>query len=149
MTRKAMLTDSGGAGKRRGGPGQEIVLRCIGQEPVMLTIRPDLVKFPAPGLAKGEDGAPGQVWLNGETVERFTPITWQPGDEVMLRVPGGGGFGDPRQREPERVRADVALGYVSLEAARAVYGVEIDTEPEAMRLEAIRRYVLNDSGVAG
>ena len=62
----------------------------------MLTIRPDLMKFPAPGLNGGGLGAPGDVILNGVKVTRFTPIAWQPGDEVILRVPGGAGFGDPQ-----------------------------------------------------
>jgi N-methylhydantoinase B/oxoprolinase/acetone carboxylase alpha subunit len=141
MTRKAMLVDSGGAGKRRGGPGQEIVLRHIGRGPVMLTIRPDLMKYPAPGLNGGADGAPGDVLFQGVKVERFTPIQWQPGEEVVLRVPGGAGFGDPKARERSRVEEDVTLGLVSLETARDVYGLDIQLDPEEMRLEAIRKSV--------
>lgn len=140
MTRKEMITDSGGPGRRRGGPGQVIILECIADDPVMLTIRPDLMKFPAPGLDGGRPGLRGDVHINGERVERFTPIQWNPGDDVVLQVPGGGGFGDPREREPKKVREDVYLGYVSLDAAREVYGVEIDADPEEIRLEAIRRY---------
>jgi N-methylhydantoinase B len=130
MLYKRLMPDSGGAGRRRGGLGQEIALRCTAHKPMMLTIRPDLMKFPALGLAEGQFGAPGEVLLNGHKVERFTPISWQPGDEIILRVPGGGGFGDPRQREPERVREDVRLGYVSLQAAREIYGLELEPERE-------------------
>lgn len=126
MLYKRLIPDSGGAGRRRGGLGQEIALRCTAQKPMMLTIRPDLMKFPALGLAGGDFGAPGEVLLNGRKVERFTPIAWQPGDEIVLRVPGGGGFGDPRRREPERVREDVRLGYVSLQAAQEIYGLELE-----------------------
>lgn len=144
MVRKAMLQDSGGPGRRRGGPGQEIVLRCIAEAPITLTIRPDLMKYPAPGLAGGGFGAPGEVWLNGQRVTRFTPIQWEPGAEVILRVPGGAGFGDPHTREPERVREDVALGYVSVESARAIYGLDLALDAEAMQIESIRRYVLRD-----
>jgi len=146
MTRKAMLQDSGGAGRRRGGPGQEIVLRCTAEKPVMLTIRPDLMKYPAPGLNEGGFGAPGDVILNGVTVTRFTPIAWQPGDEVILRVPGGAGFGDPRTREPARVHEDVVMGYVSLEAARTVYGLDMQVDPAEMRLAAIRHAVGAERG---
>jgi N-methylhydantoinase B len=141
MERKAMLTDSGGAGYRRGGPGQEIVIRCIAPAPVMLTIRPDLMKFPAPGLDGGDFGLAGNVTLNGVKVERFVPIAWKPGETVVLRVPGGGGYGDPKLRERDKVREDVALGYVSAQAAREQYGLEITESPEAIRLDAIRRYV--------
>lgn len=100
------------------------------------------MKYPAPGLEGGGEGSRGEVLLNGERLERFVPIPWHPGDEIVLRVPGGGGFGEPRQRERERVLDDVALGLVSLEAAREVYGLEAaEVDPEALRLEAIRRYL--------
>ncbi len=142
MLRKTLIEDSGGPGLRRGGPGQEIALRCTASKPVLLTVRPDLMKYPAPGLEGGGEGSRGEVLLNGERLERFVPIPWHPGDEIVLRVPGGGGFGEPRQRERERVLDDVALGLVSLEAAREVYGLEAaEVDPEALRLEAIRRYL--------
>jgi N-methylhydantoinase B len=140
MLRKQLIPDSGGPGRRRGGLGQEIALRCTARKPVLLTIRPDLMKFPAPGLEQGGAGARGEVLLNGERLERFVPIPWHPGDEIVLRVPGGGGFGPPRERERERVLEDVALGLVSIEAAREIYGLELDVDPEALRLEAVRRY---------
>ncbi|MCB0046547.1 MAG: hydantoinase B/oxoprolinase family protein [Caldilineaceae bacterium] len=143
MTRKAMLTDSGGAGKRRGGPGQEIALRHIGREPIMLTIRPDLMKYPAPGLHGGDAGALGDVFFEGVRLERFVPIQWQPGEEVVLRVPGGGGYGDPLERERADVQADVTSGLVSLEAARDIYGLDVRFDPEELQLEAIRACVEN------
>ena len=145
MVRKEMLQDSGGPGRRRGGPGQEIVLRCIAEKPVTLTIRPDLMKYPAPGLDGGGFGAAGAVWLNGEPVTRFIPIQWQPGEEVILRVPGGAGYGDPHAREPERVREDVALGYVSVAAARQIYGLDLALDTEAMQIESLRRYVRRET----
>ena len=145
MVRKEMLQDSGGPGRRRGGPGQEIVLRCIAEKPVTLTIRPDLMKYPAPGLDGGGFGAAGAVWLNGEPVTRFIPIQWQPGEEVILRVPGGAGYGDPQAREPERVREDVALGYVSVAAARQIYGLDLALDTEAMQIESLRRYVRRET----
>ena len=144
MLRKSMIPDSGGAGKRRGGPGQEIALRHIGEGPVMLTIRPDLMKYPAPGLSGGADGALGDVLFEGVKVERFTPIQWQPGEEVVLRVPGGGGYGAPLERERERVQEDVTLGLVSLDAARELYGLDIELDPEQMKLAAIRSYAIRD-----
>jgi N-methylhydantoinase B len=141
MLYKKMLPDSGGAGRRRGGPGQEIRLRCTAKKPVLLTVRPDLLKFPAPGLEGGMGGAPGSVFLNGNRVERFVPLPWKFGDEVVLTVPGGGGFGNPKERERERIIEDVALGLVSVEAARDIYGLEDTIDPKELRLEAIRRAV--------
>lgn len=141
MLHKVMLKDSGGPGRRRGGPGQEIRLRCVAKKPVLLTIRPDLLKFPAPGLEQGLEGARGEVLLNNQRVERFVPLAWHPGDEVVLRVPGGGGFGNPRERERNLVLEDVALGYVSVEAARDIYGQSIKTNPTQLRLESILQAV--------
>jgi N-methylhydantoinase B/oxoprolinase/acetone carboxylase alpha subunit len=125
MLRKAMIPDSGGAGRRRGGLGQEFVLRCVATQPITMTVRPDLLKNPAPGLLGGEDGARGEVYVNGKRLEWFPPLEITQGDEVVIRVPGGGGFGAPRERDPDLVRRDVAEGLVTPEAARSRYGVGI------------------------
>jgi N-methylhydantoinase B/oxoprolinase/acetone carboxylase alpha subunit len=136
LLRKAMIPDSGGPGRRRGGPGQELVLQCVASRPITLTIRPDLLRNPAPGLLGGLPGAPGEVLMNGERLERFPPLEFRPGDVCVIRVPGGGGFGPPHEREPERVRQDVRLGLVTPQAAREVYGVEVDDGVFRQREEA-------------
>jgi N-methylhydantoinase B len=128
MLRKQMLPDSGGPGRTRGGVGQEFVLKCVAANPITATVRPDLLRCPAPGLAGGGPGAPGQVLLNGEQLDRFPPLELRPGDVLVLRVPGDGGFGPPRERRRERVLRDVALGFVTPRAAREDYGVDTDHE---------------------
>jgi N-methylhydantoinase B len=125
MMRKAVIPDSGGPGRRRGGLGQEFVLKCTASEPITMTVRPDLLKNPAPGLLGGLDGARGEVFLNGRRLEWFPAIELRGGDEVVIRVPGGGGFGAPREREPDLVRRDVVDGFVSEAAARSVYGAAV------------------------
>lgn len=126
MERRVLLADSGGPGKRRGGLGQEIVIRCMAQEPITMTIRPDLIVYPAPGLLCGHSGRLGAVWFNGEKLDRFPALEFRPGDVCVIQVPGGGGFGDPKEREPERVRKDVDFGFVSVREAEAVYGIKFD-----------------------
>ena len=60
--------------------------------------------------------------INGETVFEFPAIALQPGDVVELHIAGGGGFGPPAERDPERIRRDVARGYLTPEGAREQYG---------------------------
>jgi len=141
MTEKTLVIDSGGAGRRRGGPGQRITLRCTARKPVLLTIRPDLLKYPAPGLEGGADGMLGLVEHNDEVLTRFRPTPWNPGDEIVLTVPGGGGFGDPKDRERERVLADVALGLVSAEAAHEAYGQADVPDAATLRRQGLQDHV--------
>jgi N-methylhydantoinase B len=53
---------------------------------------------------------------------KFANITFEPGDRIKLTAPGGGGYGDPAERDPGAVAEDVAEGYVSRAAAKEFYG---------------------------
>jgi N-methylhydantoinase B len=53
------------------------------------------------------------------------------GDTLIIHTPGGGGYGDPRKRDPERVRRDILNGLVSPEAAMREYGIEVSEERKA------------------
>jgi len=90
-----------------------------------MTVRPDLLKNPAPGLLGGLPGARGAVFLNGRELERFPPLELAAGDEVVIHVPGGGGFGPPTEREPDLVRRDVDEGLVTRRVAREIYGAHL------------------------
>ncbi|GAB4431524.1 MAG: hydantoinase B/oxoprolinase family protein [Chloroflexi bacterium OHK40] len=122
IERKALRPDSGGPGRRRGGLGQEIVVRSIASRPMTMLLRPDKLFFNPPGLNGGRPGMVGQVFVNGEEITRFPALQFNPGDELRLLMPGGGGFGPVEQREVALVAEDVALGYVSPEAAARDYG---------------------------
>jgi N-methylhydantoinase B/oxoprolinase/acetone carboxylase alpha subunit len=91
------------------------------------------------GVLGGGDGAVGGLWVrragNGEwrtfveefgtmSPSKFSGVTLRAGDQVKILMPGGGGYGDPSARDREAVRRDVEEGFVSEEAARAVYGLE-------------------------
>jgi N-methylhydantoinase B len=122
LLRKELRIDSAGAGRRRGGLGQEIAVRSIATQPMTMLLRPDKMFFPPPGLNGGRPGKVGQVFVNGVEVTRFPAIQFNPGDELRLLMPGGGGYGPPEERERELIEQDVALGYVSAEAAARDYG---------------------------
>jgi N-methylhydantoinase B len=77
--------------------------------------------------------------VNGKPVEHGIYRRLYPGDRVRFKVSGGGGYGDPRTREPERVARDVAEGYVSVEGARKDYAVAVDAETSLLNREATAR----------
>lgn len=123
--RKEMRPDSAGAGRRRGGIGQVITLRHIGQNPMTLSLIPDKIVCAPPGLDGGQPGKLGEVYLNGHLVTRFPPIQFNPGDELELLMPGGAGFGPVAARERERILQDLALGYITPGGAREAYGLSM------------------------
>jgi N-methylhydantoinase B len=124
MERRELLIDSGGAGKFRGGLGQRIVIRSVNDRHVSVTLRPDKIRFPPPGLAGGDPGGLGSFDLDGQSFDHRGPFRMQPGQRLELRLPGGGGYGDPKERDRNAVRADVENGYVSAEKAVSEYGME-------------------------
>ena len=109
-----------GPGQFRGGSGQVIRLTAVGQS-VKMTIRPDKMRFPAPGIAGGLPGAPGELLLDGQPMA-LEPFQLIPGREVTLKLPGGGGYGDPAARDRRALLNDIGQGLVTPEAARVHYG---------------------------
>ena len=130
MWRKSVLKDTAGAGRRRGGPAQEFVLQCRAEKPITLTIRPDMLEYPSPGLVGGHPGALGEVFLNGERITRFPPLVFNPGDIAVIRTPGGSGYGPPSEREEDRILRDIAIGYISESSAQEVYGLKHRTQDD-------------------
>lgn len=123
--KRELRADSGGAGKFRGGLGQATDFGHIGAEQWSLSGMIDRTKFSAQGLMGGAEGALGEFKIDGESAEPKT-VMWMPSDTIVsLNPPGGGGYGDSQERDPELVLQDVVSGYVSIEAAREQYGVEI------------------------
>ena len=122
---KRLTTDSGGPGRFRGGLGQEMELRVVGERSLVASLRPDKVRFPPPGILGGAPGRAGRFDVNGEVVS-VEPRTLQPGQAYHMELPGGGGYGDPRERPTEAVSRDVLDGYVSVAAARDHYGVAVN-----------------------
>ena len=127
MHRRELRPDSGGPGRYRGGLGQVMELEIITGAPANHSCMYDRTGNPAQGLLGGKPGASGQARLSdGGRPHPKSHYVLQPGQRVVLSLPGGGGYGEPRERDPQRVLADARQGYISLEAAEKDYAVVID-----------------------
>jgi N-methylhydantoinase B len=126
LKRRQLRTDSGGAGAWRGGLGQLTEFTRRGEGNWSVSSIADRTVYPAPGLQGGAAGAAGELVLN----DSFRPnpkalLDLKDQDVVHLNLPGGGGYGDPFQREAQKVLWDVIEGYVSPEEAENQYGVAV------------------------
>jgi N-methylhydantoinase B len=92
ITEKALLPESGGAGKYHGGAGQRISFRNLSAEPVAMTVRHERVRFPPRGLLGGGAGAAGRDMINGVAIAPKGRHMLNPGDLATFETPGGGGF---------------------------------------------------------
>lgn len=123
---KRLLEDSGGAGEFRGGLGQRITIRNDSFHPCTVSTLAGRTEFPPQGMAGGFPGSKRQYWVNGQEVHPKGRYVLCSGDCIQMVEAGGGGYGDPRKRNAEKVYLDVIEGYVSIESARNEYGVEMD-----------------------
>ena len=127
--RREFRESSGGAGKLRGGLGQAIELGGAGAAPIALLCNFERVHNPARGRDGGRPGGAGTVALrSGRPIRPKGRQTVPPRDAIRLGLPGGGGVGDPRTRDPQRVLDDVLDGFITAEEARRDYAVVIDAD---------------------
>ena len=141
---RELLTDSGGAGRTRGGLGRRVVFsvpddETAPQPPVNLGIQSGRFRRAPEGLFGGADGARARFEVNGEPGNPYGLTQLQPGDEIVMDAAGGGGCGEAWHRDPEQVLQDVRAGYVSASAARRDYGVVLDREAGAVDAAATER----------
>jgi N-methylhydantoinase B len=126
IERYGLVPDSGGAGKHRGGLAIERVWRCLTPE-TSLIVRSDRAAHPPYGLQGGRSGSLSSNVLRHpdgteETLPSMFSITIGEGDVYVHHMAGGGGWGDPHERDPQRIADDVADGKVTPEAAEREYG---------------------------
>ncbi|MHC4422995.1 MAG: hydantoinase B/oxoprolinase family protein, partial [Planctomycetota bacterium] len=115
--------DSGGPGKYRGGLGSVFEMRLEGDQPATVNTSGDGVEVPPPGLFGGQPGQPHDFRLISGDEERPVPskgteIPLEPGDVLHNASAGGGGYGDPRQRDPRLVARDLHDDLITPVAAR-------------------------------
>ncbi len=110
---KRLRPDSGGPGRHRGGLGQEIALESRSETPIAVSFLAERTIFPAFGVEGGKAGAPGVLRINGDKVDPKKQYVLSCGDTVILATPGGGGHGDPDQRNKVARERDIQAGYIS------------------------------------
>ena len=123
--RRELRTDSGGPGTFRGGLGQTMEIEVLTDKPYIFSGLYERTKFAAPGLHGGGPGLIGGIETNNGIALEPKVSTQVPADTIVtIKLPGGGGFGPPKERDPKLVKDDVLDGYVSRGSAIADYGVD-------------------------
>jgi N-methylhydantoinase B len=139
VQRFELIRDSGGPGKFRGGLG--ILREYVNLAEARFSIRSSKHVIAPQGIAGGRDGQTGDCTINPGTAEekhlptRYADYPLKAGDIFRLGTPGGGGLGDPFEREPESVLNDVVQGYVSPEKATSDYGVAVIASAREWRID--------------
>jgi N-methylhydantoinase B len=132
-----LVPDSGGAGRHRGGLGVERVVRA--RTPITMNTQIERAHCKPWGLESGLAGTGNDValrldgkWKTDFPNAKVLVAALKAGDAFRIRSGGGGGYGSPLERPPERVQEDVRQGYVSVEAAAEHYGVVLDPQTLAI-----------------
>lgn len=140
-----LIQDGIGAGKWDGSPSVKTVIRTL-DDPVTFVYMGDGHENPARGAAGGHAGVPAQVFLcrveNGtetETIQELPTIhevTVPPGQALCSIYSSAGGYGNPLERDPEMVAHRVREGWLSVEKAKELYGVVLNTDTELFRVDS-------------
>jgi N-methylhydantoinase B len=144
VERYTLNTEDGtGHGKFRGGFGVIKDYRVLCSK-ASFTVSIGRYKYPPWGVDRGYDGTPNYciIFKQGEKprkVRRVAAEILKKNDLVSLRSGGGGGWGDPLERDPELVRWDVKNEYITLDTAREVYGVVLDPKTLEIDWDATKR----------
>jgi N-methylhydantoinase B len=143
VEKRELIPDSGGPGRMKGGLGRRMVLRIPDDEhapipPVNLGIQSGRFRYPPEGLFGGKPGERARFLVNGKAGDPYGLSRLKPGDVLLMDAAGGGGYGEPLDRDPEMVARDVIEGYVSPEKAKEDYGVVVDTETMTVDTEATK-----------
>ena len=161
IERTALREDSGGAGRWRGGLGliREVRIQAAASQ---LSVLAEKAVLPPFGVCGGGAGATNRFWVrrNGQPIQpsplpgKVGGFPMQPGDLLIMESSGGGGFGDPLDRDPALVATDLAEGYVTPAAAETSYGIisrgaTIDATASTARRAELRANRIHVSLAAG
>ena len=114
VTEKSLVPDSGGKGKYRGGLGQRFSFKNVGDKPLNISLLTEKTQTVAKGIIEGQDGQKGSLQIIPE--REFPPKgldKLHPGEELILTLPGGGGYGCIEERDENSIAEDKILGYIT------------------------------------
>ena len=124
--RKEFVPNSGGIGKHRGGLGQEVEIEVVSPGQLRLSLLSDRQKYPPLGLFGGGPGSPVQIRTkSGTRPHPKSRTTIDPKERLIMTFSGGAGYGNPSERNQDAIRRDLKNGYVTADAARRDYGIEL------------------------
>ena len=137
VVRYELREGSGGAGRWRGGCGVVRAIKLLAER-AKATVLGERVKHPPWGLAGGMPGAPARYYVvrAGGSVRMLRSketVELRGGDVIVVETAGGGGYGNPRERDPESVVRDVLDGLITVEQAVRQYGVDLSRLKEVLR----------------
>ena len=126
---RALIADSGGPGRQRGALGRREVFWVPNDAyapsgPVTLAMQSGRFRLPPEGLFGGKPGAKAQFLVNGKSGNPYGITRLREGDTVVMDAAGGGGYGDPKERDSEIISRDIADGRVSRAGAARDYGLK-------------------------
>ena len=138
-----VVTGGGGAGKFRGAPGNEVVYGPR-HDPMMVIASCDAQHNPPQGVRSGKAGPPAQTYKihkdgSEEKLPGVVECNLEPGEWIRGIDAGGGGYGDPLERDPDRVCKDVLEKWETAERAHEIYGVVFSgaVEDESLSVDAV------------
>ena len=132
FNKKELYCDSAGAGKYRGGFGQEVSFTVISyvdglaidKQPLMIFApRGGRFDYEVPGILGGLNASKGMMNLNGKSIRPGIEMMLYSGDTVIARSQGGGGYGNSLERKPALVEKDVINGLISIEQNLCIYSI--------------------------
>jgi N-methylhydantoinase B len=126
---RELIPDSGGPGKSRGGLGQELIFEAYEpgtapKQPLVFSGAAGRMRFPPQGLGGGKPGALARIAVDDKPIAPSSSpeFPFKIGEVVHLQLPGGGGHGDPLERDRDEIARDLKAGYISPEGAKRDYG---------------------------
>jgi N-methylhydantoinase B len=144
--RKEFRKNSGGPGRFRGGLGQILEIGTALDERISIQAMFDRIQHPARGRDGGRPGAAGIVRLSSGTPLKAKGLqAIPPSDRLHLELPGGGGFGEPFLRDPQKVADDMVDGLIDRDVAERDYGVSLTASGE---IDPVKTAALRSKGTA-